>query len=812
MLDRNNKTQALAMILLTLLVAVPLLTRMTANYPSNHGNATTLSEQPRAQKDGEEIPPYTLNWTYNTYTTMESSPAIADVNHDGKLEVIVSYGNYLDVLNGTSAESLQYYNLGGEDPFYESPVVADINGTGTLQMIVVSNGNLFCLNWTGPPWFNDYYGAFTGSPAIGDVDGDGKLEIVIGSGASYGYVFSINGTTGDQEWQYPDEGTMYASPTLADINSDGKLEVIVLRTNSTGAFVQCLNGTADVYGYVHPLWSCNVTGSTIMDEYSTPAVADIDKDGHMEVVVGAMDGKVHCISYNGVSKWNYTTGAEIYSSPTIADIDGDGKLETLVGSYDENIYCLSSTGGLRWSSATGGYVTSSPAVADIDGDKQLEVLVGTESGSISCFNRTGVKEWSYETGGVIRSSPAIADIDGDGKLEVVICQYEGYVYCLRVTSAPIAIDAFPWPSIGYREDVRHTGCITDSDQDGLTDNYEVTAGTNPNSPDTDGDTATDYQEFLASTNPFADTVPPATITNLAVTTSTTASITLTWTAPGNNSMSGNATGYLVKYSTSGGITDANWASATNFTESQSWVPVKNGTAETHVVTGLSPNTQYWFAIKAYDEVPNYSSVSNSPRLTTLTTGWQSNPPINLIPGPGNNATTPAGTFQQYGFTMVTNNATDVTVISASSNPPGTGAPPSGEISFLYLDIKGTQISGTSGLAIYIYYNRTLVPSGIDETSMQIHRWNATTSRWVAIPSTVTIIDLTHGVITAHLDHFSYFAVLGTPSSGGNTSTLLIVAGVGGASIIVVVLAILVLRKRRVAAKVVKVRRTRRASR
>jgi hypothetical protein len=217
--------------------------------------------------------------------------------------------------------------------------------------------------------------------------------------------------------------------------------------------------------------------------------------------------------------------------------------------------------------------------------------------------------------------------------------------------------------------------------------------------------------------------------------------------------------------------------------------------ETHAVTGLSPQTQYWFAVKAYDEAHNYGSVSNSPRLTTLTIGWQSNPPINLIPGPGNNATTPAGTFQHYGFTMVTNNATDVTVTSASSNPPGTGAPPSGETSFLYLDIKGTQTSGTSGIAVYIYYNRTLVPSGIDETSLQIHRWNATTSQWDAIPSTVTIVNTTFGVITAHLDHFSYFAVLGASSSGGSPASILVI-GIAGAAVVIVALAVVVLKKRK----------------
>jgi chitodextrinase len=114
-----------------------------------------------------------------------------------------------------------------------------------------------------------------------------------------------------------------------------------------------------------------------------------------------------------------------------------------------------------------------------------------------------------------------------------------------------------------------------------------------------------------------DNIPPATILDLSTSSLTNTSITLTWTAPGNDGMTGNATGYILKYSTTGAITGANWNSATTYTGSLSWTPVKNGTKETHVVSGLSPDTTYWFAIIAHDAVPNNSSVSNSPSGKTL---------------------------------------------------------------------------------------------------------------------------------------------------------------------------------------------------
>ena len=46
-------------------------------------------------------------------------------------------------------------------------------------------------------------------------------------------------------------------------------------------------------------------------------------------------------------------------------------------------------------------------------------------------------------------------------------------------------------------------------------------------------------------------------------------------------------------------------------------PLAPGSGETMTVSGLSPNTMYYFAVKTSDEVPNESSLSNVPNLATL---------------------------------------------------------------------------------------------------------------------------------------------------------------------------------------------------
>lgn len=91
------------------------------------------------------------------------------------------------------------------------------------------------------------------------------------------------------------------------------------------------------------------------------------------------------------------------------------------------------------------------------------------------------------------------------------------------------------------------------------------------------------------------------------------SVTLTWTAPGDDGNVGTPSQYDIRYSTSP-ITDANWGAATEITGEPS--PQPAGSSESFTVENLEPNTSYSFAIKSADEVPNWSPLSNVVNATT----------------------------------------------------------------------------------------------------------------------------------------------------------------------------------------------------
>jgi len=111
-----------------------------------------------------------------------------------------------------------------------------------------------------------------------------------------------------------------------------------------------------------------------------------------------------------------------------------------------------------------------------------------------------------------------------------------------------------------------------------------------------------------------DSTPPADITDLATAGTTSNSVNLTWTAPGDDGTVGTANQYDIRYATS--IINDNSkfesaAQAPNITSPQS-----GGDTETFTVTSLSANTTYFFSIKTKDDMNIWSGLSNPASANT----------------------------------------------------------------------------------------------------------------------------------------------------------------------------------------------------
>jgi hypothetical protein len=127
-------------------------------------------------------------------------------------------------------------------------------------------------------------------------------------------------------------------------------------------------------------------------------------------------------------------------------------------------------------------------------------------------------------------------------------------------------------------------------------------------------------EYAAS----ADSTAPSAISTLATGSATTTSLTLTWTAVGDDAGSGTATSYDCRYAAGAStvldsddeFTTASLISAAT-TGADEPTPAVAGTAtESVVVSNLAAGTAYAFACKVSDEVPNTSALSNTATGTT----------------------------------------------------------------------------------------------------------------------------------------------------------------------------------------------------
>lgn len=115
----------------------------------------------------------------------------------------------------------------------------------------------------------------------------------------------------------------------------------------------------------------------------------------------------------------------------------------------------------------------------------------------------------------------------------------------------------------------------------------------------------------------ADATAPGAVSNLAVVATGNGTVTLRWTAPGDDGQTGTATSYDVRYRTGGAVDAGNWAAATTVTGEP--VPSAAGSIEFMTISSLSNGTTYYFGVRAKDEATNEASVSNSPSGTPTAT-------------------------------------------------------------------------------------------------------------------------------------------------------------------------------------------------
>ena len=197
------------------------------------------------------------------------------------------------------------------------------------------------------------------------------------------------------------------------------------------------------------MWSYD-TGTVPV--HSKAAVADLDGDGQLEIVVGAGSGAmngggIYVISSTGQFECSFTDlnpehPQGMYSSPAVGRLDSSqpDKMQIAVASFDFKFRVLRHDCSVWWEFGVFEYVVdsiwSSPSVVDLDHNGTMDIVIGADSnfhslpgiilpngGMLRAMHGNGTGDlpgFPRLFDEVVYSSPAIGDILGSGGLAISV--------------------------------------------------------------------------------------------------------------------------------------------------------------------------------------------------------------------------------------------------------------------------------------------------------------------------------------------------------------------------------------------------------
>lgn len=372
----------------------------------------------------------------------------ADLDGDGLTEIILSSTDRFIYAWDGLGNAMPGFPVGVVQTPQYAPSVADLEGDGDLEIVqftrgLTSGGRFYVIDHTGAvvPGFPKSVGNnnLAGSPTLYDLDDDGVLEILVPERdypIGHLHVFEPDGTEWGSGWPVDLDHVPTGSPAVADVDGNGSPEIFYLSYDSVFAF--------DTNGTPLPGWPVTIGGGT-HHSYTSPALADLDQDGDLEIVLGAHQGAsgYYAFHHDGtpLTGWPRTVGTWTYAAPTIVDIEGDGDLEVIggregtVSAPSIQLFAWNANGstqaGFPFSSSAGGYgggCSGPVTAADLDGDGQVELfadrsILENGQGFLWGLNHDGSVLPGFPLrpdGFTYFNGAQITDVDGDGDFELAV--------------------------------------------------------------------------------------------------------------------------------------------------------------------------------------------------------------------------------------------------------------------------------------------------------------------------------------------------------------------------------------------------------
>lgn len=630
---------------------------------SSQAATRAISNQP-SQPRGVGTLGFTENSTGLPASGDYNFVAYSDINNDNEIDIAFG-GEDWDVQNTVGIYA--YTGNGGDSWSAASTGLWTGNSWGGLAMGDADGDGYIELYATDEDWGTDNNsgvkvweyrnGAWTDSSVhvsspdpsgrpcnviLTNVTGDAKLDLVVYrlSGVKYFENQGGNPIT----WQERSSGlptsNWYTTGAVEDMNKDGLKDIVCCRNDAEYLYLQSTSGN---------LWQQPSGGISIPGYMTGVAIADVNVDSHNDIIFGTStpsngwgikvllgdSGGVTGTSFNWVNGNTGLPTIDRYGQIQVVDIDLDGDLDIIgpcaTNSNGMEIYLGNGTespgNNIGWTQATNVNLTTSgnwysANCVDINSDGSLDILGASWGDGIKVWLNnlsldmtppapvTDLTITEVTTNSIAVNWSAPAD-NGTDASSGPVQEYDIRYGSTQITTAN-------WASA-----IKCTGEPTPG-LPGTTQEFNLT-GLSPGARYYIGLKSADEQpnwsllsNIVSSTTlGEIDTTLPGQITDLKTANVTHNSVNITWSAPADNGTditSGPVIGYEIRYS-SAEITNVTWQFATISTNQIT--PSMPGAKEEYEVTGLHPETNYYFAVKARDERPNWGWISNSPNATTL---------------------------------------------------------------------------------------------------------------------------------------------------------------------------------------------------